>query len=431
MKVHLKMIGCRLNQAEIDHMARQLQAQGHEVVTDATEAEQFIVNTCAVTTDATRASRKLIRDLHQANPAAQTTVTGCYAQISPDAVAVLPGVRRVVDNTGKDQIVSSLTGVEVQPFDDEPLTRNESIPGAAGRTRAFVKVQDGCDNACTFCVTTVARGDGLSRPLADVLDEVRYLHTSGYQEAVLTGVHLGSYGHDLGQPEGLKQLVHTILTDTDIPRLRLSSLEPWDIAPGFFRLWDNPRLCRHLHLPLQSGCDATLKRMRRNTSQIGFRQIVQDARAHIAGLSITSDVIVGFPGETDDEFAVSEAFIHEMDFAGLHVFRYSRRPGTPAARMRGHVHKDAQKARSSALIAHATTQAERFATAHIGQDVRVLWEQVAGATADGFINVGYTDNYVRVRGIHPRPLTNLITSAQGIAYDTSNGQLITQISIQE
>lgn len=429
MKVHLRMIGCRLNQAEIDQMARQLTAQGHEVVNDPTQADQFIVNTCAVTTDATRASRKLIRELNHTRPDGEITVTGCYAQIAPNDIKVLSGVARVIDNTGKDQIVSTLTGVEGKPFDDEPITRDETRAGAAGRTRAFVKVQDGCDNACTFCITTVARGRGQSRTLADVVDEVQYLYNSGYQEAVLTGVHLGSYGHDLGQQDGLYRLVKALLTETDMPRIRLSSLEPWDLAPDFFTLWDNPRLCRHLHLPLQSGCDTTLKRMRRHTSQVDFRALVQSARQHIPDLAITSDVIVGFPGETDEEFAISQAFIHEMDFAGLHVFRYSKRTGTPAARMKGHVPKEAKKQRSAALIAHATEQANRFAQAHIGQAVSVLWEQVAGMNEDGFINVGYTDNYVRVRAIHPRALTNHITPAIGTAYDAQHGQLLTHIQL--
>jgi threonylcarbamoyladenosine tRNA methylthiotransferase MtaB len=186
------------------------------------------------------------------------------------------------------------------------------------------------------------------------VDEIRYLHAIGYQEAVLTGVHLGSYGHDLGDTQGLIHLVRAILADTDIPRLRLSSLEPWDLSLGFFSLWDNPRLCPHLHLPLQSGCDATLKRMRRRTSQAGFSALIHATRERIPGASITTDVIVGFPGETEPEFATSEAFIRQMDFAGMHIFRYSRRPGTAAARMRGHVTETVKKERSARLVAPAT-----------------------------------------------------------------------------
>ncbi|RMG87763.1 MAG: tRNA (N(6)-L-threonylcarbamoyladenosine(37)-C(2))-methylthiotransferase MtaB [Chloroflexi bacterium] len=422
MKVHLRMLGCRLNQSEIDTMARQLVQQGHEIVDDPTTAERVIVNTCAVTNEATRDSRKLIRELNRANPEAEITVTGCYAQISPQDISVLPGVAHVVDNRQKERIVEQITGTPTALFDIEPHARDSVVPGALGRTRAFVKVQDGCDNACTFCITTVARGEGRSRAIHEIVSEVQALHAMGYQEAVLTGVHLGSYGHDFGDKQGLKRLVTTLLAETDIPRLRLSSLEPWDIAEGFFELWQNPRLCPHLHLPLQSGCDATLKRMRRNTTQAEFRRLVTLAREHIPDLSITTDVIVGFPGETDEEFTISEAFIHEMNFAKLHVFRYSVREGTPAARMKGQLPKRVKKARSQRLLQHSSQQEERFARRFIGQKLHVLWEQVIGATEDGFISVGYTENYIRARAIHPRPLTNLITPVQALDY--VDGQLI-------
>lgn len=412
-------------------MARQFEAQGHEIVANPDDADQMVVNTCAVTQEATASSRKLIRELNRANPNATTTVTGCYAQIAPHEIDVLPGVGRIVDNTGKDTLVEQITGVAVEPFDHEPVARSEALSGAAGRTRAFVKVQDGCDNACTFCVTTVARGDGRSRRVQEIVDEVRFLHASDFQEVVLTGVHLGSYGHDRGNYEGLVQLVQAILKQTDIPRLRLSSLEPWDLSPGFFTLWQDERLCRHLHLPLQSGCDDTLKRMRRNTTQAEFRALVDAAREQIPGLSITTDVIVGFPGETDDEFTASRDFIEAMDFAGLHVFRYSRRPGTPAARMKGHVSKAIKKQRSAELLALSGQMEQRFTERFLGTERPVLWEQVIGSTEAGFINVGYTDNYIRVRGIHPRPLTNLITNGLIQGYNAERNQGIVQPIIQQ
>lgn len=407
MNVYLKMIGCRLNQSEIDTMARQLEQLGHQVVESPDDADHFILNTCAVTNEATKTSRKLIREFARTNPNGETTVTGCYAQISPQDIQVLPGVKRIVSNQDKDHLVSQLTGETVEIYDTEPFER-DTIPGTLGRTRAFVKVQDGCDNACTFCVTTVARGDGKSRSIAEVVKEVNYLHASGYQEAVLTGVHLGSFGYDHDNFDGLVHLVNALLADTDMPRIRLSSLEPWDLSDGFFDLWENPRVCRHLHLPLQSGCDATLKRMRRNTTQAEFRQLIHSARQKIDDVRITTDVIVGFPGETDEEFAISEAFIHEMDFAGLHVFRYSIRPGTPASRMRNQVPTKVKKARSAKLLALSNEMESKFAKSLVGSTQSVLWEQITGSTPDGFINTGYTDNYMRVKAIHPRDLTNLI-----------------------
>ncbi len=409
MKVHLKMIGCRLNQSEIDTMARQLQVQGHEIVADPAEADYFVLNTCAVTNEATKTSRKWIRDFHRKNEDGEITVTGCYAQISPKEIAVLPGVSRVLDNQQKEALVSTITGEPLEPFDQEPVERDTM--GLLGRTRAFVKVQDGCDNACTFCVTTIARGEGLSRSIQEIVAEVLMLQEMGYQEIVLTGVHLGSYGHDLGYPNGLTELTETLLHATDMPRIRLSSLEPWDLSENFFELWDNPRICRHLHLPLQSGCDATLRRMRRHTTQAQFRQLVEQARMMIPDMRITSDVIVGFPGETKEEFAISEAFIREMDFAGLHVFRYSVRPGTPAAKMKGQVPNKIKKARSARLLSLSDTMERDFAQQLVGKTQSVLWEQVTGASNDGFTNVGYTDNYMRVQGVHPRVLSNKITTA--------------------
>ncbi len=412
MKVHLRMVGCRLNQSEIDTMARQFRGLGHEIVDSPAEADHFVINTCAVTNEATKTSRKLIRDFQRANPGGETTVTGCYAQIAPREIGQLPGVRTVVDNSSKSQLVSQITGEWIDIFDSEPHERDASL----GRTRAFVKVQDGCDKACTFCVTTIARGAGRSRPISEVLREVNYLQRADYQEAVLTGVHLGSYGQDLGDRAGLTDLVRALLNDTDMPRIRLSSLEPWDLAPGFFSLWEDRRLCRHLHLPLQSGCDATLRRMRRNTSQHEFRALVEAARAAIPAVRITTDVIVGFPGETEEEFDQSERFIRDMDFGGLHVFRYSSRPGTPASRMKKQIREGVKKARAARLLRLSEEMERRFAETLNGSENDVLWEQVIGASPDGYIISGYSDNYVRVRTVHPRDLTNVIAKTQLGAY---------------
>ena len=415
MKVHLRMVGCRLNQSEIDTMTRQFVALGHEVVASPEEADHFVLNTCAVTNEATKTSRKLIREFQRANPKGQATVTGCYAQIAPGEITQLPGVTRVIDNSSKASLVAQVTGESPEKFDTEPIARQVGMR-ELGRTRAFVKVQDGCDNACTFCVTTVARGPGRSRSIGEIVSEIQYLQRCGYQEAVLTGVHLGSYGYDFGDQQGLSHLVRALLSQTTMPRIRLSSLEPWDLNEGFFALWQDDRLCRHLHLPLQSGCDATLKRMRRHTNQKQFRALIESARALIPDVRITTDVIVGFPGETEEEFAESLRFIREMDFGGLHVFRYSSRPGTPAARMRHQIPSRTMKARSAEL--HKLSQAlERgFAQRLIGTRHSVLWEQVIGATPDGFVHTGYTDNYVRVRTIHPRNLSNIITDTELAAY---------------
>jgi threonylcarbamoyladenosine tRNA methylthiotransferase MtaB len=265
-----------------------------------------------------------------------------------------------------------------------------------------------------------------------VIREVQALAAAGYLEAVLTGVHLGSYGHDRGERDGLARLVRALLAATDMPRLRLSSLEPWDLAPEFFALWQDARLCRHLHLPLQSGCDATLKRMARRTSQHAFSALVEAARAQIPDLAISTDVIVGFPGETDEEFDRSVAFIRAMDFMKLHVFRYSARAGTAAARMANHVPEAVKKARSARLLALSDECAEVFWRRFVGRDMAVLWEQIAGASDAGFHNSGLTDNYLRVDMVAPAVLTNTISTVRlsGVTARGLQAELIPAIQLR-
>lgn len=418
-RVHLRTLGCRLNQGEIDRMARQFAGAGYEIAPGPETAALVIVNTCAVTAEAVRSSRQTIHQMRRANPEAQIVVTGCYAHIAPEEISVLPGVAQVINNLAKDSLVSILTQkpmAEIEQYDHEPLLR-EPLVGAGGKTRAFLKVQDGCDRHCAFCVTRIARGQGRSRPLEAILKEAQALHASGYQEAVLTGVHLGSYGHDLGQTDGLSQLIRALLEDTDFPRIRLSSLEPWGISAGFFRLWQNPRLCPHLHLPLQSGCDATLKRMIRRTTQREFRAVMDEARTHIPNAAIATDMIVGYPGESDAEFEISAAFAEAMNFAGMHIFRYSPRPGTAAIRLPDQVSDEVKKERSERLHEIARRAESAFAQAHVGRKVPILWEAVSGATEGGYLNNGYTDTFLRVRLIAPEVFTNRITPVRLREYD--------------
>jgi threonylcarbamoyladenosine tRNA methylthiotransferase MtaB len=260
-------------------------------------------------------------------------------------------------------------------------------------------------------VTTIARGEGQSRHLGDIVAEIQALTQAGYQEAVLSGVHLGSYGRDLGNNSGLKELVTAILEHTEIPRLRLSSLEPWDIAPGFFELWSDARLLPHLHVPLQSGSDKILRRMARRTTRDSFRELAADARANIHDLNLTTDVIVGFPGETDEDFQDSLDFIREIGFTRLHVFPYSRRPGTAAAKMDGHLPKAVKKERVHQMIALGNRLSLDFHGRFVDQQVHVLWETAVGADEHGLRWVGYTDNYIRVQGSGSSKLFNTVTPA--------------------
>ena len=401
MRVRVDSIGCRLNIGEAERIARDLAGDGHRVVGQGERADLFILNTCAVTHIAARKSRKLIRKIRRANPGAAVVVTGCYAELSAGEVGEL-GVDLIVGNRDKDELIGILGagGIlrdadPVPAADAAPLALEELGGPGGGRTRAFVKVQDGCDNRCTFCIVTVARGDSRSRSPEEVVDEVRALTELGYREVVLSGVHLGSYGHDVGRSHGLEELVGAVLADTDVPRLRLSSLEPWDLRPEFFALWENERLLPHLHLPLQSGCDETLQRMARRTDQAGFSSLVAAARDAIPDLAVTTDIIVGFPGETDTDFADSIGFVEQIGFAKLHVFRYSPREGTAAAAMAGRVAPSSAQARSRRMHVLGSELEARFRRRYLGGSVEVLWESCE-PHADGVRWSGLTGNYLRV-----------------------------------
>jgi threonylcarbamoyladenosine tRNA methylthiotransferase MtaB len=406
MKVFLDTVGCRLNQSEIERMARQFRAAGHELVGAPDQAELAVVNTCTVTREAAADSRSRLRAANRAG-VKQIVATGCWATIEPAKAAALPGVQHVVINARKELLVPEVLGLPADKFDLDPIAR-EPLPGLRMRTRAFIKVQDGCDNACTFCITTVARGGGRSRTIHAVLSEVRAALEGGTQEIVLTGVHLGSWGQEFEQPLHLRHLVETILKETDTPRLRLSSLEPWDLDADFFALWQDPRLCRHLHLPLQSGSRGVLKRMLRHTTPESFRDLVAAARQVMPQVAITTDVIAGFPGETEAEFAETLEFIREIDFAGGHVFTYSPRPGTPAARMKGQLPKQIRKARNAALRGAFAEMGAAYRRRFLGQALPVLWEASAQMNERGWLMQGLTDNYLRVTTTAPAPRWNRI-----------------------
>jgi threonylcarbamoyladenosine tRNA methylthiotransferase MtaB len=416
MKVYLDTIGCRLNQSEIETMARQFRAAGHEIVGAAGEADLAVVNTCTVTSQAAADSRAVIRRIACAG-VGEIVATGCWATLQPEKAAVLPHVLRVVRNDRKDNMVADLLDVPSDTFDLEPIAR-EPLPGLRQRTRAFIKVQDGCDNHCTFCVTTIARGEGRSRPLADVIADIQSALDGGTKEIVLTGVHLGSWGQEMGYH--LRDLVKAILKNTDIPRLRLSSLEPWDLDANFFQLWEDGRLCQHLHLPLQSGCAATLKRMARKTTPASFRDLVAAARQIMPEAAITTDVIAGFPGETDEEFAESLELIREMDFAGGHAFTYSARPGTGAARLGGQVRHEVRKERNAILRGIFEEGAKAFRERFVGRKTSVLWESVAQMDGQGWQMEGLTGNYLRVSAHAPQPRWNLIDRV-ALTHQTSGG----------
>ena len=383
-------------------MARQFRAAGHEIVGSAELADTAVVNTCAVTNDAASVSRGKIRQIARAG-VNEIVATGCWSTIQPQKAQDLPNVLRVVTNDRKDHLVADVLNLPQETFDIEPISR-ELLPGLHRRTRAFIKVQDGCDNQCTFCITTVARGEGRSRTVADVVLDIQSAMDGDTKEVVLTGVHLGSWGYDFDS--NLTELIKAILRETDVPRLRLSSLEPWDLSPDFFSLWTDSRLMPHLHLPLQAGSESTLKRMRRNTTPKAFRELVSTAREAIPNVAITTDIIAGFPGETEEEFDETLDFVRETEFAGGHVFTYSPRPGTGAARMKGQVRPQLRKQRNHILQDVIAESAKSYREKFVGQNMSVLWESTSEMGEQGWLMEGHAENYLRVNAFAPSPRWN-------------------------
>ena len=396
MKVHLKTLGCRLNEAELETWAQAFQKSGHQITQQAQAANLVVINSCAVTQDAAKKSRNLIRRIHRDNPHAKLVVSGCYATLNQDEAASLMGVDLVVSNQDKDQLVEkTLSELNMDAMPAMSTEPGEISLFTRGRQRAFVKVQDGCRYRCTFCIVTVARGEEVSRPVQAVIDEINALHQQGITEVILTGVHLGGYGSDLDN--NLSDLIKAILAETDIPRLRLGSLEPWELPDDFFKLFQNPRLMPHLHLPLQSGSDTVLRRMARRCKTEEFAAIVKQLYSQIPHFNITTDIIVGFPGETEAEWQNSFDFIKRTGFGHIHIFTYSSREGTKAATLPNQVANEIKKQRSQQLHELANHMKLKFWRDNIGNEFPVLWEGYSEPLEGGKQRVyGYTPNYLRV-----------------------------------
>jgi len=396
MQIHLKTLGCRLNEAELETWAQAFQAKGHAITRNLHDANLVVLNSCAVTQDAVKKSKQLIRRVHRDNPAAKLVVSGCYATLNQTEAEQLMGVDLIVGNQDKNQLVEKV--LSVLNLDSMPAMSTE--PGevslfSRGRQRAFVKVQDGCRYRCTFCIVTVARGEERSRSIQEVVDEINALHAQGIQEAIITGVHLGGYGSDINS--NLVELIQAILDQTEIPRLRMGSLEPWELPEGFFALFENPRLMPHLHLPLQSGSDSVLRRMARRCKTAEFAELVAKARATIPHFNITTDIIVGFPGETEEEWRESYDYIKNIGFGHIHIFSYSPREGTKAAGLPNPIGNDIKRQRSRALHELAENLKQTFIAENIGTQAAVLWEGQSEILENGLTRFfGYTPNYLRV-----------------------------------
>ena len=407
MRVYFEVLGCKLNQAEAERWAREFTAAGYQVVDSPALADLIITHSCTVTGEASRKSRQMAR--RAARKGKVSVLTGCYAQVLHSQGKQLEGIDLIVGTGDTPRLLQVLQEHGLKPH--SPTTSPSLGPKTVlGRTRAFVKVQDGCNMVCAFCIIPLTRGRERSNPLDAIVDEVKRLTDLGYQEIVITGVQISSYRYG---PYRLHDLVAAILEQTEIPRLRLSSIAPWDLNDRLLALWENPRLCRHLHLSLQSGCDATLRRMRRPYTAARYAEIVARARERIPGVGITTDVIVGFPGETDEEFAQSLAFVREMEFTRVHVFPYSPRPGTEGASLPEQVPEAVKKERVKAMQEVGLAGARAFARRFVGQTLPVLWE-----TSQADVWSGYTDNYLRAITHYSGDLANQITAATIIDVDT-------------
>jgi len=402
-RVRLQSLGCRLNEAELEAWAAALSERGCALAGDDEPADLIIINTCAVTQEATRKSRQLVRRAHRDNPTARLVVSGCLASLDAQALAGEAGVDLLVDNQSKDRLVEIAAAALSLPVVSHAKGLGDSAAVNPwfdrGRQRAFIKVQDGCRYACTFCVTTQARGEERSRPLPEIVAAVQRAAASGIREVLLTGVHLGGYGSEIGSD--LSHLVRAVLDQTSIPRIRLGSLEPWDLPDDFWDLFANPRLLPHLHLPMQSGADSVLRRMARRCKTDEFDRLAARGRAAVPGLNLTTDIIAGFPGETETDWQETLAFVAAMAFGQVHGFAYSPRAGTRAALLPDQVDADTKRRRCRELKDLADGLRHRLLLSQVGLTSQVLREGPSrlGQPGDLF---GYTPNYLPIL-VDPRP----------------------------
>lgn len=404
MKVYLDWVGCRLNQSEIEKIAAQFRAEGHEILPSSQGADLVVVNTCAVTNAAASDSRQKLRQAWR-NGAGEVIAAGCWVTMEPEQAQAILGVRHVYNNSEKEILVADILGLSTLNYTWEPAAR-EPLPGSHKRTRAHIKVQDGCDNFCTYCVTRLLRGKSRSVPYEQVRKDICAAVAGGVREIVLSGVQLGAWGLDFSPQLSLRDLVERVLAETDVPRIRLSSVEPWNLDKDFFSLWKDSRICAHIHLPLQSGCAHTLRRMARPITPQEYSDKLRLAKNASPEIAITTDVIVGFPGEDEEEFNASLEFIQQMDFAGGHVFTYSPRPLTPALQIKGEVPSLEKKRRGQMVRNLFAEKSMAFRRRFLGQELEVLWETVSLLDDKTYRLEGITGNYLRVEAYSEEDLWN-------------------------
>jgi threonylcarbamoyladenosine tRNA methylthiotransferase MtaB len=406
MKVAFCTLGCKLNQAETESLAGRFSEAGFQLVPPSDGADIYIANTCTVTHIADRKSRHWLRLVRRINPRALIIATGCYAQRSNQELAQLADI--VVDNKEKEHLlalVQSLKGMA------KGETKQSQMLSATVRTRSLIKIQDGCRSYCTYCIVPKVRSHEYSLPVSHIIDEVKQKVTSGYKEVVLTGTKVGTY-RDNGTE--VKDLVQRILRETSINRLRLSSLQPSELSLEFLALWQDARLCRHFHLALQSGSESVLQRMKRSYYVNQYQRTVNMIKDAIPDAAITTDIMVGFPGESDEEFEQSYSFCQQSGFANIHVFPYSPRPDTAAAGMPGQIKDKVKAERNQWMLELSRDTRRRFHEKFFGQTMPVLWEKETSPGSG--IYSGLTGNYIRVLAHSEKLLNNEIIPVKLVGF---------------
>jgi threonylcarbamoyladenosine tRNA methylthiotransferase MtaB len=397
-RVAITTLGCKINQFESAAMHELLGGSGYELVSFDQDAEVYIVNTCTVTARSDAESRKLIRRTRRRSPSARIVVTGCYAQIDPDSIAAMPEVDLVIGNGEKKALAALLAEVGGDKIRVSDISREGKIQPLqlethAEHTRAFLQIQNGCDAFCSYCIVPYARGRSRSVPFDEALEGVRTFARKGFREVVLTGIHLGAFGLDLSARRTLLELLEAIEVEATVPRLRLGSLEPGELTDDLVDFLARSRIiCPHLHIPLQSGDEAVLVRMNRRYTAEFFRERVVRIVQAVPDIFIGMDVIAGFPGETDTEFARTVSFLEELPVAALHVFPFSPRPGTPAAELPDRVPGPVAKERVRTLLRLSERKREEFHRHFIGREMEVLLLH----PGEGGLIEGLTRNYIPV-----------------------------------
>jgi len=394
-------LGCKVNQYDTEAMAELFEKSGYEVVSSTEKADVYIINTCTVTNLGDRKSRQFIRRSKKNNPDSIIAVVGCYAQTAPEEVLAIEGVNLVIGTDERNKIVQLVEKIDKENklnYVNDIMSVNKfeelSIEEIKGKTRAFLKIQEGCNQFCAYCIIPYARGPIRSRRPENIIEEVKRLSQNGFKEIVLTGIHIASYGKDLKDID-LIDIIKEVHNIEGIERIRLSSVEPTLLTEEFIEeITKLPKFCPHFHISLQSGCDETLKRMNRKYTTDQYRKIVKKLRASIPDIAITTDIIVGFPGESEEEFCQTFNFVQEMELSQIHVFKYSPRKGTPAAKFKNQIPSKIKNYRSEKMIKLGEKMMRRYREKFINEDIDVLFEDILDK--DKRIITGFTSNYIKV-----------------------------------